>query len=102
MSVIHVKKHTANFIVMDKTGLNDKRLSWKATGLHSYLMGLPDNWKINVADLRKRKMGGRDQIYTMLKELEKRGYIKRVKLQDEKGRMNGYDYTAHEHPVTAS
>jgi hypothetical protein len=102
MSVVHVKKHEGNYVMLDKTCLNDKKLSWKATGLHSYLMGLPGNWNINVSDLIKRKAGGRDQIYSMLSELEEHGYIKRKKLQGKDGLMGGYDYTAFEHPSTAS
>jgi hypothetical protein len=102
MSVIHIKKHVCNYVMLDKTSLNDKRLSWKATGLHAYLVGLPKNWNINVSDLVNRKSGGRDQVYSMLRELEGLGYIKRKKLQGENGRMNGYDYTALECPSTAS
>ena len=99
MSVIHIKKHKCNYIMLDKTCLNDKKLSWKATGLHAYLIGLPENWNINVSDLVKRKSGGRDQVYSILRELEKHGYIERRKLQNNKnGRMNGYNYTAFEYP----
>jgi hypothetical protein len=102
MSIIRVKKHEMNYAIIDKTCLNDKTLSWKATGLHSYLMGLPNNWDINVADLVKRKAGGRDQVYSMLKELEKHGYIKRTNGRTAGGRMNGCNYTALERPSTAS
>ena len=102
MSVIHIKKHECNYVMLDKTSLNDKKLSWKATGLHAYLIGLPENWNINVSDLVKRKSGGKDQVYSMLLELEKRGYIKRRKIQNPDGRMGGYEYTAFECPSTAS
>jgi predicted transcriptional regulator len=100
MSIIHIKKHECNYAIIDKYCLNDKRISLKATGLHSYLMGLPDNWKINVADLVNRKRDGRESVTTAIKELEKAGYIVKNRNQLPDGRMNGWKYTVYEISAT--
>lgn len=52
-----IKRHkNNNFVVLDKTALNDPNLSWQAKGLHSYLMGLPTEWEVNVRDLTNRTL----------------------------------------------
>ena len=45
MSKILRKKRDNPYLTIDKTALNDKRLTWQAKGLHAYLMGLPDDWR---------------------------------------------------------
>ena len=97
---IHRKKKESNFIMLDKTALNDKSLSWKAKGLHSYLMGLPDDWKINVADLTNRSTDGKDSTAAGLNELIKAGYITRKRLTGEGGLFQGYDYDVLEEPIS--
>lgn len=44
--VIRVKKRPSNFVMMDKTFLEDDRLSYKAKGLLAYLLSKPDDWKV--------------------------------------------------------
>ncbi len=98
MSIIKIGKHEYNFAIIDKHCLNDKKLSWRATGLHSYLMGLPKDWKIKTKDLNKRKKDGRISTRSALKELEKNGYlIKKVK-QLPNGMLRGWEYTVYEKP----
>ena len=93
---IHRIKSTGNFVILQKTVLQDENLSWKAKGLHCYLMQLPSDWQINVADLSNRSKDGRDATASALSELQKAGYIKRTKINDEGGKFAGYDYEVHE------
>lgn len=95
---IHRKKKTSNFIMLDKTALQDPRLSWKAKGLHSYLIGLPDDWKINIADLSNRSEDGRESTGNGMKELIAAGYVQRTRALNEKNQFEGYDYEVSEHP----
>ncbi len=41
--IIRVKKCQNNFVMMDKTFLEDTRLSFKAKGILAYLLSKPDN-----------------------------------------------------------
>lgn len=97
MSIIRIKKED-NYVVLDKTLLNDKELSWKAKGLHSYLMGLPDDWKVQEADLVNRSSDGRASTRSAIKELTDAGYIKRVAVR-EKGKFKAWEFVVHERPV---
>lgn len=99
MNKISIKKKTDNFVILDKEALNDKNLSWKAKGLHSYLMSLPDDWVLFISDLENRSSDGRDSTRGAINELLEAGYMERVQ-KKEKGKFMGYDYSIYEKPQT--
>jgi len=76
--------------------LQDKSLSWKATGMLAYLLSLPDNWQINTTDLWRRKKDGRQSTRTILNELIKHGYVKKTIKRDDKGKFLRFEYIVHE------
>ncbi len=88
------KHHRRNFTVVDNNALRDTALSWKATGLLAYLLGLPDDWRVNVSDLTNRKTDGRSSTMTAMVELEDVGYVRRVKIQDQRGRWTTFIHVA--------
>lgn len=96
MSVIRIQKKAKNFLILDKTCLHDEQLSWKAKGLHTYLMSLPDDWQVRVKDLVKRSKEGRDALYGALRELMVAGYVTRFQERKENGSFGGSDYVVHE------
>lgn len=67
--VIRVKKRPSNFVMMDKTFLEDDRLSYKAKGLLAYLLSKPDDWKVIVGNLVNSSKDGKASVYAGLKEL---------------------------------
>ena len=97
MSKITVVKKTNNFTIVDNHFIRDENLSWKARGLLVYLLHLPDDWQIYLEDLKNRATDGRDSTISGIKELMKKGYIKRTRKR-EKGRFVGYDYEVYEVP----
>lgn len=99
MTVLRVRKKETNFLVLDKTCLTQKNLSWGAKGLHSYLMSLPPEWSVNVHDLSNRSTNGRDSVRGLLNELEKAGYIAKEQIRDEvTGKFSCLEYIIHELP----
>ena len=60
--VIRVRKRPNNFVMLDKTFLEDDRLSFKAKGILAYLLSKPDNWKVIVGEsgevFQRRKICG--------------------------------------------
>jgi hypothetical protein len=99
MSVLRISKKQQNFLILDKTCLQDKNLSWAAKGLHTYLMSLPDDWRVQVSDLQNRAKNGRDAVRGTLKELEGLGYIKKSRQRnDENGRFDKVEYLVLEVP----
>jgi hypothetical protein len=104
MSVIRIKKaRDKPYVILDKTALNDARLSFRAKGLHTYLMAQPDDWQVHLEQLEKQSpREARDAIRGGMKELEDCGYIRRQRIRGEKGRMMGWDTTVYETPLLAS
>jgi hypothetical protein len=100
MTILRIHKKQQNFVVLDKTCLNDVMLSWGAKGLHSYLMSLPDDWQVRVSDLRVRSKNGRDAVRGLLSELEQVGYIQRSGRRNSvDGRFGGIEYLVFETPT---
>lgn len=98
-TIIRVSKRDCPYVIVDKTALNDNRLSWKAKGLLCYLLSLPDDWKINLRELTTHSSDGRDSTQSALNELIKFGYCVKERVRDEKGRFAGYMYTVYERPI---
>lgn len=62
------------YFSMARCSAQDDALSFEALGLLTYLLSKPDDWKLMVADL-KRRGWGRDKVKRILKELETAGYL---------------------------
>lgn len=58
-----------NYTVMSNVHLRDKKLSWKAKGIHSYVLSLPDDWEIRVNHLITVSTDGEKSTRSGLKEL---------------------------------
>lgn len=100
MAVFRKMKNKENpYVMIDRRLLNDTNLSWKAKGILAYLLSLPDDWKIYENELVKHSRDGKESLRSGIKELINAGYIERVQLRDEKGRMNGYEYRVYETPT---
>lgn len=84
---------------MDKTSLQDKRLSWKAKGLHAYMLSLPNDWKFYDVELEKHAKDGKDSLKTALKELKQFGYMKRERRRNEEGKFD-WETLIFEQPYT--
>lgn len=99
MSIIRVSKNKKNpYFMMDKTGINDPRLSFKAKGLLSYLCSKPDNWYVNYHDLINSSINGVKSVRSAVHELLITGYMIRTQIRSENGRFGYYDYTVYEKP----
>lgn len=87
MAVYRIQKET-NYVVMCKTSLQDNRLSWKAKGLHAYMLSMPDDWRFYDEELQNHARDGKDALKSAIKELKNFGYMKRVRKQNEKGKFD--------------
>lgn len=98
MSIVRTSRKPPKYTLVSNTILEDPSLSWRAKGLHTYLMSKPDHWEVWVAKLVEASTEGRDAVYTALDELLASGYAKRSQVRGKGGRMAGYDYTILETP----
>jgi hypothetical protein len=76
--------------------VEDERLSWKAKGLHTYLITRPDSWSFNCNDLLNRGPDGKDAVRTGLKELKDLGYLIIAPQQGAGGKIVGWAWTVFE------
>lgn len=97
MSVIRVHKRN-RYVIVDKTGLEDSRLSFKAKGLLAYLLSKPDNWEAQIEHLKTVSKDGRDSVRTGLKELEDYGYLYRAPVKGEDGKIKYWERNVYETP----
>jgi hypothetical protein len=99
MSVIRIKRRENPYVQIDKTALNDTRLSWKAKGLLAYMLSKTDNYQFYVSELTKHSKDGKDSTKRAIDELIKFGYMERKEKPKVKGKFVGYDYILHEEPI---
>ena len=79
-------------------------LSYRAIGLLSFLLSKPDNWEVSVSHLvntvkETANPTGRDAVYSIIKELEEKGFILR-EMKRKLGKMAGIDYVVYDTPQT--
>ncbi len=93
------RKHTGNFAVIPNGTANDEKLKADTLGALVYLLAKPEDWKVSIADLRKRFGVGRDRVYAMLLELETAGYVKREQGRSgERSMFTSVEYVVYDCP----
>ena len=98
MAVFRVER-TNNYTVMSNYHLRDKTISFKAKGLLSMMLSLPENWDYTLAGLARISLEGKDAIRAAVVELEKAGYIQRGQTTDKAGKFSGNEYIIREYPT---
>lgn len=81
---------------------DEDRVSWRAAGIHSYLISRPDGWQFNRADLVNRHTEGREAVKTALGELREAGYLRMRRRRRSDGTFGRYEWIVSEVPLTAS
>lgn len=94
MSIFRIYKNK-NFTVMSNKHLKDKKLSYRAKGLLSFMLLLPDNWDYSINGLVKVSKEGTKAIKTILKELQEVGYLEIIRKRGPKGQYE-YEYQIYE------
>lgn len=81
-------EHAQQFVIIGNAPARDARLSFRARGLHHYLLSLPPGVRVTTESLASDAREGRGAVRTALNELISVGYVKRIKSHDERGRWN--------------
>ena len=98
MQVFRVEKNK-NYTTMSNYHLRDKKLSYKAKGLLSFMLSLPDTWDYSMNGLVSISKENIGSIRTILHELEENRYLIRSRYQNNKGQFQ-YEYSIYEYPYT--
>ena len=96
MSVFKIEKNK-NYTVMSNYHLRDKNLSYKAKGLLSFMLSLPEDWDYSINGLVSISKESRDGIRSILKELQEHHYVEIEKVRGYNGYFE-YNYLIYEVP----
>lgn len=88
--IIRSARPHQNFTVIHNEVIEQKDLSWRARGLLVYLLSKPDHWRTNIAYLASQGSEGVHAIRMAMLELERCGYIRRVRKQNSRGQWSTY------------
>lgn len=101
---IRLAGDASRHLVLDKSMLEDPRLSFRAKGLLAHLLSLPEGAPFEIKGLAAVSTEGRDAIETALKELEAAGYYRQMKELDEDGvlQSSGIVYSVSRVPLLES
>lgn len=98
MAIIRAKREK-NFSVFDNNLLRDSNISFRARGLLTYMLSLPDDWKFYVSELAQHSDREKETaIRSAIDELEKAGYMKRVQKRGENGKFGAVDWYVYDEP----
>lgn len=95
-SIIRVQK-SDNYVVMNRTVLNDARLSWKAKGILVYMLSMPDDWTFYMDELVQHATDGERSFRAGFKELQDCGYVVRRPIREGQ-RIKAWETIVHEVP----
>lgn len=95
-NIIRVEKNN-NYVVMNRTALNDERLSWKAKGIIAYMLSMPDDWVFYVEELVTHSTDGERAFRAGFKELQEAGYVVRKPIREGQ-RIKSWETIVYEVP----
>ncbi|MCK5828529.1 hypothetical protein KAH43_08425, partial [Candidatus Bipolaricaulota bacterium] len=101
MMQIRLAGDASRHLVIDRSMLEDPRLSFRAKGLLAYMLGHPGIDVSNKKLLTSVSLEGMDAINTALKELEDAGYFRQIQETAEDGSVHtlGLVYPVSRIPV---
>jgi len=97
IGIYRVEKNK-NYVTMNRTALNDNRLSWKAKGIIAYMLSMPDDWTFYISELTKHSIDGEKSFRSGLKELKDCGYVKRFPVYNEEKKISHWETVIYEAP----
>ena len=97
IGIYRVEKNK-NYVTMNRTALNDTRLSWKAKGIIAYMLSMPDDWTFYISELTKHSSDGEKAFRSGLNELKKHGYVKRFPIYNDEKKISHWETVISEVP----
>ncbi len=83
--VYHNQEHP--YTVINRDGLRNKILSFKARGIWAYMLSFPNDWEFNLQHIINENPEGRTAITSGMKELQEHGLL--LRLQSREYHKNG-------------
>jgi len=99
MNIKRIQK-SKNYSIISNEILRRKDLSLKAKGLMSLILSLPDSWDLTVNGLVAIVKESKNTVYSVLKELNKFGYVERNRVTNLSGKVVKWELLVYEQPLT--
>lgn len=96
MAVFRVNRNK-NYTHMANYHFRDRELTWKAKGILSTMLSLPDDWDYSLAGLATLANDGLSATRAAIKELENHGYLERKPIRKD-GKIADWEYLIYEKP----
>ena len=97
MAVFKIEK-TNNYTVMSNYHLRDRNLSFKAKGMLSFMLSLPEEWDYSLNGLVSVSKESKKAIRNILNELKENGYLQVEQTRGDRGQYK-YNYIIYEIPL---
>lgn len=94
-----VKDRDNFYVKLNTQAINDSRLSFKAVGVHAYIMAKPDGWEARESDMVQRHTDGLASVRSGVKELIEYGYMVRVRIVNHHKQVVGWRIDTYETPA---
>ena len=92
------RKHSGSYVTIPNSTADDERLSADTLGTLAYLLAKPEDWKVIVADMRRRFGIGRNRVYAIMLELEGAGYVRRFQNRAAHSQFSSIEYHVFDCP----
>lgn len=89
------------YTVLPNATIEDRRLSFKALGLLTYLLSKPDHWRVDREQLAATHADGVTSVRSALRELAAAGYLVTEPARDRNGRLAGTEAVVYDRPRVA-
>ena len=99
MPICRIMKES-NYTRVSNYYLRDNSLSFKAKGLLTLMLSLPEDWDYTISGLAHFTADGRVSIASTIRELEECGYLQRTQTRGENGAFAQNEYWIYEVPQT--
>ena len=87
MSVVRGDQPSDHFLILHNATARDRRLSFRARGVLAFVLSLPPGGRTTVEAITAEGTEGREAIRKAMAELEANGYVERVIVRGNAGRI---------------
>lgn len=82
MTLVRVEKNKDNpYVILNKSFLEDPKISLKLKGFLAFCLTKPDHWQFHIRQLASTLKEGKDALYSTINEGIEYGYIEREQLK---------------------
>lgn len=93
------RKTNAKYTLIPNDPIHDEKLSFECLGLLTYLLSRPNDWTVNLKQLRSRGSLGREKMQQLVRELIDHGYAVRRRARVPNSQQFGpHEYVIYDHP----